>query len=164
MKVDNIYELVERMSKYDISSFEYEQDGSRLSVNFAGKIDENTINNWNNQFAANKSTLSNEENIAKATSTEVSSKSTEKQEESEPIIEGNIIKSPIVGTFYAAAEDGSEPFVKEGQKIKKGDIVAIIEAMKLMNEIKSEFDGTVKKVFVTNGQIIQYGDPLFEIV
>jgi acetyl-CoA carboxylase biotin carboxyl carrier protein len=74
-----------------------------------------------------------------------------------------IIKSPIVGTFYRAAEPGAKPFVEPGQSVKQGQVLCIIEAMKLMNEINAECDGEIVKVFVENGNAVQYGERLFAI-
>ncbi len=73
------------------------------------------------------------------------------------------ITSPIVGTFYRAASPDSEPFVEVGTKVKKGQPLCIIEAMKLMNEIESDVDGVVVKILVENGQPVEYGEPLFLI-
>jgi acetyl-CoA carboxylase biotin carboxyl carrier protein len=74
-----------------------------------------------------------------------------------------IVKSPIVGTFYRAAEPGAKPFVEVGDPVKKGQVLCIIEAMKLMNEINAECDGEIVKVYVENGQAVQYGERLFAI-
>jgi acetyl-CoA carboxylase biotin carboxyl carrier protein len=74
-----------------------------------------------------------------------------------------IVKSPIVGTFYRAAEPGARPFVEVGTTVRKGQVLCIIEAMKLMNEINSEYDGEVAAVFSENGQAVQYGERLFAI-
>ena len=74
-----------------------------------------------------------------------------------------IVKSPIVGTFYRAAEPGAPPFVDTGQTVRKGQVLCIIEAMKLMNEINAECDGEIVKVYVENGQAVQYGERLFAI-
>jgi acetyl-CoA carboxylase biotin carboxyl carrier protein len=74
-----------------------------------------------------------------------------------------IVKSPIVGTFYRASEPGAAPFVDTGQTVKKGQVLCIIEAMKLMNEINADCDGEVVKVYVENGQAVQYGERLFAI-
>ena len=81
---------------------------------------------------------------------------------SEP--EGMIVKSPLVGTFYAAPAEDAAPFVSVGDLVKKGQTLAIVEAMKLMNEIESDFDGKVAEVYVENGQAVEYGQPLFRIV
>ena len=78
-------------------------------------------------------------------------------------IELAIVKSPIVGTFYRSAEPGTAPFVEVGAMVKKGQVLCIIEAMKLMNEIDCEYDGEVVNVFVENAQPVQYGERLFAI-
>jgi acetyl-CoA carboxylase biotin carboxyl carrier protein len=74
-----------------------------------------------------------------------------------------IVKSPIVGTFYRSAEPGAPPFTDVGQAVKKGQVLCIIEAMKLMNEINAECDGEIVKVYVENGQAVHYGERLFAI-
>lgn len=78
-------------------------------------------------------------------------------------ISGNIVKSPIVGTFYAAPSPDKPAFVKVGDKVKKGDIIMIIESMKLMNEIQSDFDGVVDKILVSDGQAVEYDQPIMII-
>ena len=70
---------------------------------------------------------------------------------------------PLVGIFYAAPEEGAEPFVKVGDTVKKGQTLAIVEAMKLMNEIESEVDGVVTEVLAENGQAVEFGQELFRI-
>ena len=77
--------------------------------------------------------------------------------------EGNSIDSPMVGTFYASASPGAKPFISVGDLIAEGDVVCIVEAMKMMNEIKSEFSGTVLSVNVENSEPVEYGQSLFEI-
>ena len=69
---------------------------------------------------------------------------------------GNVVKSPLVGTFYAAPAEDAEPFVKVGDSVKEGQVLAIVEAMKLMNEIESDFTGTVKEILVENGQGVEF--------
>ena len=78
-------------------------------------------------------------------------------------IELAVVKSPIVGTFYRSSEPGAASFVDIGSTIKKGDVLCIIEAMKLMNEIDSEYDGEIVNIYVENGQAVQYGERLFAI-
>lgn len=78
-------------------------------------------------------------------------------------ISGNIVKSPIVGTFYAAPSPDKPAFVKVGDKVKKGDVIMIIESMKLMNEIQSDFDGVVEKILVSDGQAVEYEQPIMII-
>ena len=74
-----------------------------------------------------------------------------------------IIKSPMVGTFYASSAPDKDPFVKVGDRISKGQVVCIVEAMKLMNEIESEFDGEIVEICVKNEDLVEYGTPLFKI-
>jgi acetyl-CoA carboxylase biotin carboxyl carrier protein len=74
-----------------------------------------------------------------------------------------IVKSPIVGTFFRSSEPGAPPFVEVGDVVKKDQVLCIIEAMKLMNEIDSEYEGEVVKIYVDNGQPVQYGERLFAI-
>ena len=82
----------------------------------------------------------------------------------EPVaIEGRVIKSPMVGTFYRAATPGAKSFVELGQSVSAGDTLCIIEAMKLLNEIESDHTGTIKAILVENGQPVEYGEPLFII-
>ena len=76
---------------------------------------------------------------------------------------GLLIRSPMVGVFYAAPTEDSEPFIKEGDHVKKGDTLCVIEAMKLMNEIPAEQDGVITGILVKNGQTVEYGTPLFQI-
>ena len=78
-------------------------------------------------------------------------------------IELAVVKSPIVGTFYRSPEPGAPSFVEIGSIVKKGQVLCIIEAMKLMNEIDSEYDGEVVSIYVENGQPVQYGERLFAI-
>jgi acetyl-CoA carboxylase biotin carboxyl carrier protein len=84
-------------------------------------------------------------------------------EPAEPAVAGTVVKSPIVGTFYRAPDPNSAPFVSVGDRVKVGQVLCIIEAMKLMNEIEAEFAGEVVKVHVENGQPVQYGDALFTV-
>ncbi len=74
-----------------------------------------------------------------------------------------VVKSPIVGTFYRSPEPGAPPFVEIGSTVKKGQVLCIIEAMKLMNEIDSEYDGEIASIYVESGQSVQYGERLFAI-
>ncbi len=77
---------------------------------------------------------------------------------------GHIIKSPMVGTFYRSSAPGSANFVEIGAAVNKGDTLCIIEAMKLLNEIESDFSGAIKEILVENGQAVEFGQPLFVIV
>ena len=83
--------------------------------------------------------------------------------EEEKALEGKIVASPLVGTFYAAPSEDAAPYVQVGDVVKKGQVLAIVEAMKLMNEIESEYDGIVEEILVENAQGVEYGQPLFRI-
>lgn len=77
--------------------------------------------------------------------------------------DGNVVKSPIVGTFYAASAPDKAPFVAVGKQVKKGDVLMIIESMKLMNEVQSDFDGIVTEILVNNGQAVEFDQPIMII-
>ncbi|MBN2885700.1 MAG: acetyl-CoA carboxylase biotin carboxyl carrier protein [Chromatiaceae bacterium] len=78
-------------------------------------------------------------------------------------LEGEVVRSPMVGTFYRAPAPGAKPFVEEGQAVKAGETLCIIEAMKILNQIESDHAGTVKRILVENGQPVEYNQPLFVI-
>lgn len=140
MEFENLITLIKTVSDSSLTGFKYEKDGLKLSL----------------QKEAAKQVVeysgANVENIV----------ITEKNAEKEP--SGNIIKSPLVGRFYIAPAEDADPFVTVGDHVKKGQTVAIVEAMKLMNDIESDFDGVVAEVFVENGESVEYGQPLFRIV
>lgn len=81
----------------------------------------------------------------------------------ENAISGNVVKSPIVGTYYGAPSPEKPPFVKVGDTVKKGDVIMIIESMKLMNEVQSDYSGTVKDILVQNGEAVEYDQPIMII-
>ena len=83
--------------------------------------------------------------------------------EKEELQDGEIVKSPMVGTFYSKPSPNANSYVEIGQKVKKGDVLRIVEAMKLMNEIESEFDGEITEILVQDGETVEYGKPLFKI-
>ena len=82
-------------------------------------------------------------------------------QKNEKQVEGTVVASPLVGIFYSAPSPEDEPFVTVGDTVKKGQTLGVIEAMKLMNEIESECDGIVKEVLVENGEMVEFGQPLF---
>ncbi|MEX0608295.1 MAG: acetyl-CoA carboxylase biotin carboxyl carrier protein [Balneolaceae bacterium] len=91
------------------------------------------------------------------------SEQTESVQATEPNVDGETVKSPIVGTYYEAPSPESPNFIKEGDKVKVGQTLCIVEAMKIMNEIDAEFSGTVQKILVNNAQPVEYDQPLFII-
>ena len=144
MEYEKIKQLMDDMGNSKLSSIEIEfPDGTKISMTKDGKKVTKVVDN-----------IDVEENIeCSATAVET------KQEQ----ITGNIVKSPMVGTFYAKPSPTAEPFVEVGQVVKKGETLCIIEAMKLMNEIESEFDGKIKEILVSDGEAVEYGKPLFII-
>ncbi|MDQ8035364.1 acetyl-CoA carboxylase, biotin carboxyl carrier protein [Bordetella genomosp. 1] len=80
-----------------------------------------------------------------------------------PVIQGHVVKAPMVGTFYRAPNPGAAPFIDVGQSVKEGDPLCIIEAMKLLNEIEADKSGVIKEILVENGEPVEYGQPLFVI-
>lgn len=95
-------------------------------------------------------------NVTAAAATEISPAPKEE-------VKGNVVKSPIVGTFYSSPSPDKAPFVRVGDTVKKGDVIMIIESMKLMNEVQSDFDGTVKEILVENGQAVEFDQPIMVI-
>ncbi len=85
------------------------------------------------------------------------------KKEETPLLSGSVMRAPLIGTFYAAPSPESAPFAAVGQKVNKGDVLFIIESMKLMNEIQSEYSGTVKEILVQNGENVDYNQPIMVI-
>lgn len=86
-----------------------------------------------------------------------------KQPQEPPVADGNVVRSPIVGTFYASPSPDRPPFVRVGQHVRRGDVLMIIESMKVMNEIQSPFDGEVKQIMLKNGAAVEYDQPIMII-
>lgn len=139
MEFENLIKLIKTVSDSSVTDFQYEQDGVKL------RMKKKSVP----QAASYQG--------VPVVQTVVTEQSTE-----EP--EGKLIKSPLVGRFYVAPAEDAEPFVTVGDNVKKGQTIAIVEAMKLMNDIESDFDGVVAEVFVQNGETVEYGQPLFRIV
>lgn len=105
-----------------------------------------------------------EKNVSVTTTPVIQQVAVEEVVEKEEIKEGNIVKSPMVGTFYSKSSPTSNPYVEIGSEVKKGTVLCIVEAMKLMNEIESEFHGKITEILVEDGTPVEYGQPLFRIV
>jgi len=103
------------------------------------------------------------EDIVKIEKQALVEKPQSKQEESEVIEQYDVVKSPLVGTYYASPSPDSSPFIGLGQTVKEGDILCIIEAMKVMNEIRSPLAGVIKKIHIKNDSMVEYGQALIEI-
>ena len=145
MGIDDIKNLIREVSQADIDTFEYEENNTRVYI---------SKNSGGNNVSEN---IATEKNITK---TDIADINRDNKEEN--INEKEII-SPLVGTVYLAPGENEEPFVSVGDKIEKGQIVAIVEAMKLMNEIEADCSGTLKKICVKNGEAVEYAQSLFII-
>ena len=152
MDFEQILKLIDHVSDSKLTSFQYESEGLKMTLE-CGQQQTVIVN----QAAAS---------VPEVTASVMPQPETYVQTAVEKITEpsGNIVKSPLVGTFYAAPAEDAAPFVKTGDTVKKGQVLAIVEAMKLMNEIESEFDGEVAEIYVKNGEAVEYGQPLFRIV
>ena len=155
MDYQQILELVKEVSKAGLTNFEYTEGNIRIAMSCPQPEEKIVVpaSNLVLQEAAG----------AGANTVETAAPA---QQEPEQIAEekgGNVVKSPLVGTFYAAPSEDAQPFVKVGDTVKKGQTLAIVEAMKLMNEIESEYDGIVEAVLVNNEEVVEYGQPLFRI-
>ena len=164
MKIEQVLELVKAVSDSDLTEFKYEESGVKLSLK---KTSDRIV-----QVQAPAAPVIAPPVMPAAPEMTVSAQTTQVAEgagntgdleSEEKVPEGNIVKSPLVGTFYAAPAEDAEAFVKVGDSVEKGQVLAIVEAMKLMNEIESDFAGTVTEILVENGQPVEYGQPLFVI-
>lgn len=151
MEFEQLLQLIDHVSDSKVTSFQYEGENLKLSME-CGAVQ--TIITGNADLA---------EQAAAGNAALPAGFSAEKKGGEKEIPEGNLVKSPLVGTFYAAPAEDAEPFVKQGDKVKKGQVLGIVEAMKLMNDIESDFDGEVAEIYVKNGDAVEYGMPLFKI-
>lgn len=150
MDIKKLQELIDCVSKSTLTYFEFEENGSkivmkkeieRVEVKDVHKIEKSTV----------------QQIVDKVEEIE------EKEDKKSEFKDDFIIKSPMVGTFYASPSPDTKPFVEVGQRVKKGDVLCIIEAMKIMNEIESDVDGVVLAVCAKNGEMVEYGQALFRI-
>lgn len=167
MKIEEILQLVDSVSRSTLAEFKYEEGGVKLSLKKA--VAANAAVQPGVQIPM--PVLEKQPVPARALVPESVSAAPaagagapEGEEAAQKAAEGGkIIKSPLVGTFYAAPTEDAEPFVKVGDSVKEGQVLAIVEAMKLMNDIESDFTGTVAEILVQNGDAVEYGQPLFVI-
>lgn len=154
MEFENLLTLIKTVSDSDLTDFDYEENGTRIRLK---KKKETVVVSG----ASSNVPVMGLENIRTVENAAAVNTANTQADNSEP--EGMIVKSPLVGTFYAAPAEDADPFVSVGDQVKKGQTLAIVEAMKLMNEIESDFDGKVAEIYVENGQAVEYGQPLFRI-
>lgn len=139
MEFDKIVKLIHAVGESGLSEFSFEEGALKISMR-GGEKQGKTV-----------------EFLPKAVEIK------EEIKEKPTVISGKTVKSPLVGTFYAAPSPEAETFVKKGDTVKKGQVLGIVEAMKLMNEIESEYDGVVEDILIGNEDTVEYGQPLFVI-
>ena len=153
MNYDDIKRLIDDMGNSKIDSLDIEfPDGIKIKMK----------KNSDTGVASNKQVIGEipAQQINVNTSANLATDKANCMEECECV---NIVKSPMVGTFYSSPSPKEPAFVKVGDKVKKGDVLCVVEAMKLMNEIESEFDGEIVEICVKNEDMVEYGMPLFKI-
>jgi len=162
MDLQQIKQILDLVREHELSEFEIEHDGLRLKVrkdaNGSHAISLPAPSAAPPAIAPAPGALH-----APATAAPAALPGPAAADAAESEIELAVVKSPIVGTFYRSSEPGAAAFVEIGSTVKKGEVLCIIEAMKLMNEIDSEYDGEVVNIYVENGQPVQYGERLFAI-
>lgn len=157
MKFDEVKEIINIINDSELSYFEVNIDNNYI------KMDKSMSRSYGslNQSYSNISDIIDEKSLDTHLNNNI--EAAIDKDTNEDIDNFEYIKSPMVGTFYKAVSPDESPFVSVNQKISKGDIVCIVEAMKLMNEISSDFDCEIIDVLVENGVMVEYGEPLFKI-
>lgn len=163
MEFEKIKELMQTLDNSNLMDFELKlNDGFYLRMNKHSSILNNQSQSFeNNQIKIVKDDIQNDKQHSLEN---VTVPKTIIPQEKEEIKEGNVVLSPIVGTFYSSSSPSKPPFVKVGDKINEGDTLCIIEAMKVMNEIKSQFTGEIVEILVENEDMVEYNQPLFRII
>jgi acetyl-CoA carboxylase biotin carboxyl carrier protein len=155
MDLDDIKQILNLVREHDLAEFELERDGLKVRIRKAGR---------EVAFVPQVAPVPVMAPAAPAVPVMAPSANVTPGPGAEPdSVDLGVIKSPIVGTFYRSAEPGALAFVEVGDVVKKGQVLCIIEAMKLMNEIESDCDGEIIKIYVENGKPVQYGDRLFAV-
>jgi acetyl-CoA carboxylase biotin carboxyl carrier protein len=148
LSFEQIKELVALVADRRLESFELERAGMRLRI----------VGRTTSPVTAEPGAV-----VSAVAAASPAPASEPPQEKADPLADAHVLKSPIVGTFYAAPSPDADPFVEVGQRVRKGQVVCIVEAMKLMNEIECDVDGVVAHVFPQNAQPVEYGEPLFAV-
>jgi acetyl-CoA carboxylase biotin carboxyl carrier protein len=156
---DELCELIRLVSETRVGGFEIERDGVRVRIDGVPAAAQSDMGDGTSLLPLNMAALRSPTATAAATATAASPSS-----ESDPAEDGlSFVTSPIVGTFYVAPAPDAASYVKIGDTVHKGQVVCIVEAMKLMNEIEADVSGVVVKVFVDNAQPVEFGQRLFAI-
>ena len=153
MEIKNIIELMKAVSENGLTCFELEQGDTRITM----KREKKTV--LQTEMAVQEIPVSLTSEEASPAEKNVS----EKAAAMENVHSDRIVMSPLVGTFYSSPAPDADDYVKVGDHVKKGQVIGIVEAMKLMNEIESEYDGIVEEILVKNEETVEYGQPLFRI-
>ncbi|MEP6820654.1 MAG: acetyl-CoA carboxylase biotin carboxyl carrier protein [bacterium] len=163
VNMDELRELIQLINENDFTEFELEREGFRVRFRRGAEISEPKAGGFSapRELSASGSVTAGEQGVG--TTYVPSHPGAKAQTEASEDQDLYLIPSPIVGTFYRAASPASEAFVKIGSRVEPDSVVCIIEAMKLMNEIQAETTGEVAKIYVENGQPVEYGQPLFGI-
>jgi acetyl-CoA carboxylase biotin carboxyl carrier protein len=158
LNLDELKQILELVREHELSELELERDGFKIRVRKEGPAAARA-----ETVAAYQVDVPGSAPATVAQPAPLPSPPPAEPRSDVAEVELAVVKSPIVGTFYRAPEPGAKPFVEVGQAVKKGQVLCIIEAMKLMNEIESEYSGEVVSIYVENGQPVQYGERLFAI-
>jgi acetyl-CoA carboxylase biotin carboxyl carrier protein len=152
MNLDDIKHILDLVRAHDLSEFELERDGLKIRVRKA-----------NSHAVVEAPPAAPARTPPRSVAASSPAAEPALSAADEPNVDLAVIKSPIVGTFYRSPEPGARAFVEVGDRVKKGQVLCIIEAMKLMNEIESETDGEIATIYVENGKPVQFGDRLFAV-
>lgn len=157
LNFDEIKELIKAIDETDITKFELNDEDYKINIEKEKVVEINHVE-------PAVSTIIERPAVHTVQSVSAPASEPVVEEESEVIDEGlETVSSPIVGTFYDSPSPDSDPYVKVGSEVKKGDVLCIVEAMKIMNEIKSEYDGVVEQILLENEDIVEYGQHLMLI-
>lgn len=163
MNLDEIKEIIELMREHELAEFELERDGLKIRLRKEVARPAPVPASAPADLTSGVTGSATPETIPAKAGSPADGLGAPDLVEGQEALELAVVKSPIVGTFYRAPDPNAPPFVEIGNSVKKGQVLCIIEAMKLMNEIDSEYDGEVMKIYVENGQPVQYGERLFAI-
>jgi acetyl-CoA carboxylase biotin carboxyl carrier protein len=156
-----VEQLLAFMEKHALEEFEYERDGVRVRLKKPSAYSQNAVRALTAHDVHAAAGASPAPSHGAPAASEAGSHG--QSPNAHGVENLHVIKSPIVGTFYASASPGADPFVTAGAQVTPGQVLCIIEAMKLMNEIESDVSGEIVKIFAENGQPVEYGEPLFGI-
>jgi len=163
MDLNQLKQILDLVRAHDLAEFEMEHDGLRLKIRKDAAGAPAVVASSAHAPSAPAAAPAAASASAAPPATPSGPTGPTAADAGEAEVELAVVKSPIVGTFYRSPEPGAPPFVEVGSQVKKGQVLCIIEAMKLMNEIDSEYDGEIASVYVEGGQPVQYGERLFAI-